>query len=310
MFEAGSLLIALFLAFQYQVTGQITAPAGTVFRPVQIESIDHKIVKYDNVNKKGNFSFKVPEGQYKITITTENGLVDTRTIEVRDSFANENFEIPIKISLLDTLKSPEPANKAETLPADVSSKAADEFQHAIDAKGNAKKAREHLERALAISPKYPAALDALGKIDVQQKQFGTAAERFQKAIDLNPNFYPAHVDLGGVLLAMGDYDRALVENSKAVEMQPGDSVAQSQLGQVLFRLNKYGDALQHLEIAKQLDPMSYTLPGLYIAQIHQARGENAEAVAAYKDFLKDHPGHELTGSIQNEIIFLEKQGGK
>lgn len=305
-----SLLFALFFAFQYQVTGQITAPPGTVFRPVQIESIDHKIVKYDTVSKKGKFSFKVPVGQYKITVTTETGLVDTRTIEVRESFADENYEIPIKISLLDTPKAPEPAKDAEALPPDVSPKAAEEYKNAIDAKGNAKKAREHLERALAISPKYPAALDALGKIDVQQKQFGVAAERFQKAIDMNPNFYPAHVDLGGVLLAMGDYDRALVENSKAVEMQPGDSVAQSQLGQVLFRLDKYADALQHLEIARQLDPMSYTLPGLYIAQIHQARGENAEAVAAYKEFLKSHPGHELTGSIQNEIIFLEKQSSK
>src|SRR5579871_1544236 len=157
MFGAGSLFLALFLAFQYTVAGQITAPAGTVFKPVQIESIDHKIVKYDNVNKKGKFSFKVPEGQYKITVTTDNGLVDTRTIEVRESFADENFEIPFKISLLDTAKASEPANTAETLPPDVSPKAAEEYQHAVDAKGNTKKAREHLERALAISPKYPAA---------------------------------------------------------------------------------------------------------------------------------------------------------
>src|SRR5215469_6156535 len=110
MFGAAPILFALFFAFQYTVTGQITAPPGTVFRPVQIESIDHKIVKYDNVNKKGKFSFKVPEGQYKITVTTESGLVDTRTIEVRESFADENYEIPIKISLLDTPKAPEPAS--------------------------------------------------------------------------------------------------------------------------------------------------------------------------------------------------------
>jgi hypothetical protein len=56
--------------------------------------------------------------------------------------------------------------------------------------------------------------------------------------------------------------------------------------------------------------MSYTLPGLYIAQIHQARGENAAALAEYKELLKTHPRHEYTGSIQNEIIFLEKQTAK
>jgi tetratricopeptide (TPR) repeat protein len=93
-------------------------------------------------------------------------------------------------------------------------------------------------------------------------------------------------------------------------MRPDDSVAQSQLGQVLFHLNKYDEALKHLEIAKGLDPVSYTNPGLYIAQIHQARGENAAAVAEYKEFLKTHPRHEFTGSIQNEVIFLEKQIAK
>jgi tetratricopeptide (TPR) repeat protein len=296
------------------------APPGTAYRPVQIESVDHKTVRQEDVNRRGNFSFKVPEGQYKITITTESGHVVQRTIEVRQAFtdADDPYRITLKIELTDSgapveLPKLQPKAKGSAAPSEdagVSSKAAEELQRASDAKGNAKRAREHLEKALDIEPNYPEALDALGKINFQEKQFAKAVELYQKALTVNPDFYPARVDLGGVLLAMGDYERALPENSKAVEMRPDDSVAQSQLGQVLFRLNKYDEALKHLEIAKALDPVSYTLPGLYIAQIHQARGENAAAVTEYKEFLKNHPRHEFTGSIQNEIIFLEKQISK
>lgn len=310
---SGSLFAALLLAFQYQIVGQIVAPTGTTFRQAQIESINHKIIKYDDINKKGKFSFKVPEGQYKITITTGSGHVEIRTIEVRESFANENYEIPIKIEMTDTGASagqPAETPAASAPPAGVSPKAVEEVQKANEAKSNSKKAREHFERALAISPDYPEALDGLGKIDFQEKQVAKAIERFQKAETINPDFYPPHVDLGGAYLVTGDYERALAENAKAVEMRADDSVAQSQLGQSLFRLNRYDEALKHLEIAKQIDPASYTLPGLYMAQIHQARGENAAALAEYKEFLKLHPNHEFTGSIQNEIIFLEKQIAK
>ena len=298
---------------------QIIAPPGTAYRPVQIESVDHKIVKQEDVNRRGNFSFKAPEGQYKITITTDTGHSIVRTIEVRQAFTDNDdpYRISLKIELTDSgapaaaqPKSAASKAAAAAPAADVPAKAAEELQHANDAKGNTRKAQEHLEKALEIAPNYPDALDALGKIYFQQKQFAKAADLYQKAVTANPNFYPARVDLGGVLLAMGEYERALPENSKAVEMRPDDSVAQSQLGQVLFKLNRYDEALKHLEIAKGLDPGSYTLPGLYIAQIHQARGENAAAVAEYKEFLKNHPRHEFTGSIQNEVIFLEKQIAK
>ena len=318
---ASLLLSSQFLSFQFQVTGEIICPPGTAFREAQIESTDHKIVKHTGINKKNKFSFSVPEGLYKITVTTESGQSEQRTIEVRQAFANEDYEIPVKIEMLDvrapakTVKRSPAAEGSDNLDSPsnkavkAASKVADDVQRANDAK-NTKKARGILEKALEIDPKSPDALNALGSTYSRDKDFHKAAELFQKALDVKPDFYPARVNLGAALLAMGEYDRALEENSKAVEMQPNDSVAQSQLGQSFFRLKRYDDAMQHLELAKHLDPMSDTLPGLYIAQIHEARGENSAALAEYKDLLKMHPGHEYVGAIQNEIMFLQKQNPK
>ena len=96
MFNGGLLLASLLLSTQFhlsaqfQVAGEIICPPGTAFREAQIESTDHKIVKHTGVNKKNKFSFSVPEGLYKITITAESGQSEQRTIEVRQAFANED----------------------------------------------------------------------------------------------------------------------------------------------------------------------------------------------------------------------------
>ena len=322
MFGGSLLLASLLISSQFQITGEIICPPGTAFREAQIESTDHKIVKHTGINKKNKFSFTVPEGLYKITVTTASGQSAQKGVEVRQSFANEYFEIPVKIEMLDvgaptkpvktsrdaTDASDEEDSKAYKA-AKAAAKLADDIQRANDSK-NTKKARGILEKALESAPKSPDALTGLGLTYSRDKDFRKGAELFQKALDVKPDFYPARVNLGAALLAMGEYDRALEENSKAVEMQPGDSVAQSQLGQAFLRLKRYDDAMQHLELARRIDPMSDTLPGLYIAQIHEARGETAAALAEYKELLKIHPGHEYVGSIQNEIMFLEKQTGK
>lgn len=309
MLGGGLLLMLVIGSVQFQVEGEVVSPAGTAFRHVEIESIDRKVVKHGDINKKGKFSFKVPEGLYKVTLTTEDGRAEQRTIEVRPAFADAEGRIAVKIEL-STAALPTDQLKVGVGALGVSSKAADELQRAYDAGGKVNKAREHLEKAIEISPNFPEALNNLGTIYYHERQFAKAADLFQKALDANPDFYPARVNLGGALISLGDYDRALAENQKAVQMRPSDSLAQSQLGQVFFHLKRYDEALEHLQLAKKIDPMSFTLPGLFIAQIHQARGETAAALAEYRELLKTHPGHEYTGSIQNEIIFLEKQAGK
>jgi tetratricopeptide (TPR) repeat protein len=306
-----NLLLTLLLASaQFQVAGEVVAPPGAAFQSVEIESIDGRFVKSGDINRNGKFSIKkVPEGLYKITIKSEDGRAEQRTIEVRSAFADAEGKVAIKLELPDA-GTPKDQLTVGVAALDISPKAADELQRANDARGNIKKERAHLEKAIEISPNFPEALNNLGTTYYHEKEYAQAAELFQKALDASPTFYPARVNLGGALLSLRDYNRALEENLKAVEMRPNDSLAQAQLGQALFHLNRYDEALEHLKIAKRIDPMSFTLPGLFIAQIYQARGETAAAIAEYKELLKRHPGYEYAAPITNEILFLERQSAK
>jgi len=302
-----SLILLLSQTPQFQVVGEVVSETKRQLEWVEIESIDRRFVDYTDIDFDGRFTFKrIPEGTYKITIGVAGSSAVQRTIEVRPSLADVRGRVMARIVLpggpvaKDRLK-------VGVGSLGVSQKAIEEARRAYDAKGDVEKARQHLQRAIEISPNFDEALNNLGTYYYRDGRFDTAANLFQRALKANPNSFAAQVNLGGALISLGDYDRALVENFKALAMRPDDSLAEAQTGQALFHLMRYDEALAHLEKAKRIDPMSFTLPGIFIAQIHQLRGETNAAIAEYREFLKVHPGHPSSALAQFRLLELEQR---
>lgn len=304
MFKAAIFLL-LMQTQRFQIDGQVVSPAKQPFRWIQIESIDRRFVDNGEIEAGGKFVLRnIPEGLYKlIFITTDKGREEQRTIEVRPAFADAGGHIAEKIELPETPAAPD-SFKVGVNALDVSPKAREELRRAYEARGDIAKVRQHLQKAVEISPNFDEALNNLGTISYHDQEFGKAAELFQRALQANPNSFPAQVNLGGALLSSKEYERSLVENLKAVSMRPGDALAQSQLGQSYFYLKRYDDALVHLKLAKRIDPMAFSLPGFFIAEIYQARGDRENAVDEYRDFLKSHPDNPYTALIQSRIRSL------
>jgi tetratricopeptide (TPR) repeat protein len=289
---------------KFEVDGEIVSAAKQQFRWIQIESIDRRFVDDGEIDSDGRFVLKnIPEGLYKLIVIAKD-RDEQRTIEVRAAFADSRGRVAVKVELQDTAE--RDRLKVGVGALGVSQKAIEELQRAHEARGDIEKARRHLQKAIEISPNFDEALNNLGTIYYHDAQFAKAADLFQRALHANPNSFPAQVNLGGALISSGDYGRSLTENLKAVDMRPADSLAQSQLGQSYFYLKHYDDALVHLEIAKRIDPMSFTLPGFFVAEIYQARGENQKAMDEYRGFLRVHPGHPYKAMIERRIQRLEK----
>ena len=292
---------------QFQISGEIISPSKHAFQRVEIQSIDRRFVKYADVDFNDKFVFKkIPEGLYKLVISGAGRREEHRTIEVRPAFADARGRVVVKIELPGSGASGDQL-KVGVAALGVSRKAADELRRAYDAQGDIEKARRHLQKAIDIAPHFTEALNNLGTIYYHDKKFDKAAELFERALQANPNYYPARVNLGGALISLGDYPRALTENFKALAMRNDDSLALSQTGQTLFHLKRYDEAIVHLEAAKRIDPMSFTLPGLFIAQIHRIRGNTDGVIAEYREFLKVHPGHPETLFVQSKLREIESQ---
>jgi tetratricopeptide (TPR) repeat protein len=301
------LILMLSQAGQFELVGKTDGSANLRLQWAQIESIDRRFVDYTDIDFNGAFTFKkVPEGIYKITVGGAGIREQQRTVEVRPAFADARGRVAVKIEIKDGALAKDRL-KVGVTSLSVSPKAIDEMRRAYDAKGDVEKARRHLQRAIEISPNFDEALNNLGTYYYRDGRFETAANLFQRALNANPHSFVAQVNLGGALVSLGEYERALVENFKALDMRPGDSLAEAQTGQALFHLNRYGEAMQHLQQAKQTDPMSFTLPGIFIAQIRQIQGDTEGALAEYREFLKVHPGHPSSKFVETQLSILERR---
>jgi tetratricopeptide (TPR) repeat protein len=303
-----TLYMVLFLAQsrQFQVAGEVISQGNQRMEWAEIESIDRRFVDYTDIDINGKFVFKkVPEGLYKLMVGGPR-REEQRTIEVRPAFADARGRVDVKIELKD---GPVAKDRLKVGVAElaVSPKAVDELHRAYDARGDVEKARQHLQKAIEISPNFEEALNNLGTYYYRDGRFDTAANLFQRALKANPHSFSAQVNLGGALISLGDYSRSLDENLKAIAMRPDDALAQAQAGESFFYLMRYGEAITHLEKAQQLDPMSFVLPGIFIAQIRAIQGDTAGAIAEYRAFLKIHPGHPSTAFVEWQLLDLENR---
>ena len=304
--KAALLLASMLAQAHFQVVGDVVTDSVHRLERAEIESIDRRFVDYTDIDADGKFVFKnVPEGLYKVMVSFDGGLDEQRSIEVRSSLADQRGRVPVQIEIKNT--SAEEQFTVSVANLSVSPKAIDELRRASEAKGDVEEARRHLEKAIEISPNFEEALNNLGTYYYRDGLFDKAASLFERAVRANPNSFVAQVNLGGALVSLGDYQRAVAENAKALSMRPDSSLALSQMGQALFHLMRYDEALPHLEKAQRIDPASFTLPGIFIAQIYEIQGRKDAAIAEYKEFLRVHPGHPDSAVVEHRLGELERE---
>jgi tetratricopeptide (TPR) repeat protein len=80
-------------------------------------------------------------------------------------------------------------------------------------------ARTHLERALSLSPDFPEALVALGKLETQMKQYDKAIAFLQRAISIQPANEAAHYALMMAYRDSGQLEKAKTEKTALDRLQ-------------------------------------------------------------------------------------------
>jgi tetratricopeptide (TPR) repeat protein len=188
-------------------------------------------------------------------------------------------------------------------------RAMDLYQQAVRSLGKKDSVRavELLEKAIEKAPQFSEALNTLGTIYNQRRDYPKAEECFREALAHSPTAFEPTVNLGGVLLAQGHLPESLQYNRKAVHARPEDALAQGQLGWVLLRLGQTEEAVEHLREAKRLDPGHFTRPQLGLAEIYARRSERGKAAAELEDYLRLHPDDPEASKMRAEIFRLRNE---
>jgi tetratricopeptide (TPR) repeat protein len=114
------------------------------------------------------------------------------------------------------------------------------------------------EKALKIVLNFkPDELDAhlkIAKIQVEQRNYGSATSTFKKIIELDPSLDGAHQGLGNVYIKMRKWKEAIPPLSKAVELNPDNTEAYYLVGKAYEELKNFDNAAESFKTYLDRNP--------------------------------------------------------
>ena len=151
-------------------------------------------------------------------------------------------------------------------------------------------AMEHLQQAVALDPKNPQALSALGTCCLQDNAIEQAISAFQKAVDLQPDFAEAHNNLGVAWLSAGQLIQASAAFEQAVTLDQGHRQAWRNLVLAYLQQERYTEGVPVLAALVQSDPGDVQ-SAYMLGQCYQLGGDFESARTMYRQVLKQEPDH-------------------
>ena len=287
-------------ARKLELKGRVLLPQGTL-RPrrwitVNLLALGTPYYSRTVAQQDGRFNFKdLDAGTYTLLFLIPRVGQLARTVEITPSFSSakgtveKQFEFTPELIAL--LLRPEERATVSVRELKISYRARREFERAQtrlrdrDAEG----AIKYLQNAINQSGEFLEAINSLGIIHFQRKEFAEAEKRFRQALDLDEEAFEPRLNLGGVLLTLGQAKEALAENERAYEAVPQEALAAAQLGLSYYLLNDYGQAIRYLDRTKELDPAHFTFPQMTLAQIFMRLGQTEDAVEEIEEFIRLHP---------------------
>jgi tetratricopeptide (TPR) repeat protein len=120
--------------------------------------------------------------------------------------------------------------------------------------GDLKDARAAFEKITQIDERNPDGWVNLGRVAVQEGDMERARQVLQKALALSPTLARANFFYAKVLRNDGDYDGAAQHLRLVLEQYPRDRVALNDLGRILFLRRQYSEAVGTLNNVLLIDP--------------------------------------------------------
>ncbi len=272
---------------------------------VQLLSVSGSGVDNRATDISGMVQFtELTPGTYKVRIsgpgivTTESGEIDladsgpnvTEQFRVRRTLSAT--EVPT-LTTIDTTIPPEARKEFEKATAQMNQK-------------NWAEAETHLDRAIAIYPKYALAHNNLALVYVSLKQGDKAVESFRTAAQLDEHLQQANLYLGQFYYDNKDYKQAEPYLLHAVSADPRNPQILTALANAQMQNGEPEQALANAETVHSLpDHKKFAIVHLIAAQVLSDRGQNQGALEEYRQFLKEDPSSPLAPRVKEALAKVD-----
>jgi protein O-mannosyl-transferase len=146
------------------------------------------------------------------------------------------------------------------------------------------------ERAVAIAPDYPEAINGVGVGLAREGRVADAIEKYRRALTIKPAYDDAEANWGVALAQSGDISAAIDHYRRALEINPNNSNANVNWGNALVRLNRYDEAISHYQAALRIRADNAEAQHNWGVALAQQK-RFAEAIEHFRAALAIEPGH-------------------
>jgi tetratricopeptide (TPR) repeat protein len=145
-----------------------------------------------------------------------------------------------------------------------------------------------LKKAVALSPKYPEAINNLGQALIKLGKRDEGLSIVEESMRLAPNKPALHAGYGSALMDCGRYGEALPHLEKALAAQPDDPSMHYNVANTLMNLNRETEAEPHYLFALAESPEDIDALNNYGTALRRL-GRVGEAVTQFEHVLRLEP---------------------
>lgn len=247
---------------------------------------------------------RLQPAKYKLRVSGD-GVVTTETDEVdlTQSGPNVTRYVPVR-------RVPSATGEPGTLSVadlDIPADAKKEFDKGAGdmEQKNWSEAKTHLERAIAIYPKYALAHNNLAVTYLKLGQGPNAVESFRTAAQLDEHLGQANLYLGHFYYDNKDYKQAEPYLLRSVSADPRNPQILMALANAQLQNGEEDQALENSRKVHALpDHKKFAIAHLIAAQVLSNRGDNQGTQEEYRLFLREDPDSTMAPRVKDALAKL------
>ena len=168
----------------------------------------------------------------------------------------------------------------------------------LEVDGSYEQAKVSIERAFELSPKSPALVLELARLELANSNNDGGREKIAQALELKPDYTDAIFLLSQIDVSEGNVDQAIKNVEAAAVIRPNDPIVFFQLGLLRYSTEDFGAAIGSFERAVILNPL-YANAKYFLGLSYDRVDRREDAIGQFKDL-------EILNPENEEVKFVLK----
>jgi tetratricopeptide (TPR) repeat protein len=304
---------------QFAIRGYVRNSSGQAVANVRVSLLDEyrQTLKTLFSDATGRYEFRaVSRGVFFLRVDTTGTIYENieQRIEL-SSLSATRVEEPVMMDLIIKAKktSLPGGQPSTTFSQEVPEAARKEFERGLNHLKNNKADLAIISFKLAVEmfSDYYDALEQLGNLYVEQRDYASAEPVLAQALEINKSGWRAHYSFGIAQYNLNRRNDAIASLKRAIELNGDSANAHMWLGIMLAQnVESRADAIKAFErvrqIAKDAIPEAY----FYLGSLYSKNNQNKEAVDALEHFLRLSPEAENKEKLKQAIQQLRQKAVK